>query len=556
MNDTPLMFSTPPNVVIVDDTPANLRLLNELLLREGYQVRLFLRGMLALEAMLSEPPDLLLLDITMPEMSGYALCQEMKKNETLRDIPILFISALDETADKIKAFNAGGIDYITKPFQAEEVYARVKTHLELRRLQKELQNQNQRLESMVQDRTAELVHANEQLKKEIAERIKLESQLIQSQKMGAIGRLAGGVAHDFNNLLMVIEGCSTFAMQRLDAEDPLYQELTNIKDAGRRAAALTRQLLTFSRRQITQPQCLFINDLVQGMCKMLCRLIGEDVELLTVLAPSLRLIKADPGQIEQIIMNLAVNSRDAMPKGGKITIETANVYLDESGSFKYAEARPGTHVMIAFSDTGCGIDPAIQTKIFEPFFTTKALGKGTGLGLSTVYGIVSQNEGLITVASELERGTTFRIFFPAIDTSSASLHAEQPSDEAYRGTETILVVEDDRITRGIMTRILKEKNYTVLEASTGTEALHLYTMYEHPIHLILTDVIMPGLSGRELFEQIRSFNSRARVLFISGYTDEMIATHGVLDQGIALLQKPVSPSDILRKVRAVLDQDA
>lgn len=555
-----MMDSTPErfygaNILIVDDTPVNLRLLNELLQQEGHQIRLFLRGALALEAAEKEPPDLILLDINMPEMNGYEICRRLKENEALRDIPIIFISALDETVDKIKAFNAGGVDYITKPFQAEEVHARVKTHLELRRLQKALCEQNQLLEIKVRERTAKYVESNERLKKEIEERIRLEKELIQSQKMEAIGRLASGVAHDFNNLLMVIEGCSGFALKNLPEDDPIYQDIDNIRNAGYRASSLTRQLLTFSRRQMTQPQIINVNSLINEMCKMLHRLIGENIELIETLDPSLRSIKADPGQIEQIVMNLAVNSRDAMPKGGRLTIETANVYLDEGNAFKYGDDRTGTHVMLAVGDTGCGMDPQIQEKIFEPFFTTKEYGKGTGLGLSTVYGIVTQNDGMITVASEPNRGSTFRIFLPNVGESAAPIQEDIDLDDPTKIKETILVVEDDRAARMVITRILREKGYTIVEASDGAEALQIYKMCEYPIHLLLTDVVMPGLSGRELYEQIRSFNSNAKVLFMSGYTEEDIVQHGVLENGVAFIQKPITPADILRKVRMVLDRE-
>ncbi len=542
------------NVILVDDTPANLRLLSELLKKQGYEIRAFVSGVLALEAVANDPPDLIILDINMPEMNGYEVCERLKASDTLRDIPIIFISALDETSDKIKGFNAGGVDYITKPFQAEEVYARVKTHLELCRLRKELQKHNQILEIKVQERTSEYLEANEKLKKEIEERIRLEKELIQSQKMEAIGRLAGGVAHDFNNLLMVIGSCSDFALKRLAQDDPVRQEIEEIKNAGVRATSLTRQLLAFSRRQVTQPQILNMNELIEGMCNMLYRLIGEDIELIINLYPSIRPIKADPGQLEQILLNLAVNSRDAMPKGGSLTIETASVYLDENEVFKYVDNQPGTYIMLAVSDTGCGIPPFIQEKIFDPFFTTKEPGKGTGLGLSTVFGIVTQNEGIIKVASETDRGTTFRIFLPYVDESILPSHLDQDLEDSHENNETIMVVEDDLATRTVIKRILQDRGYTILDAKDGIEALHIFKNYEKSIHLILTDVIMPGLSGRELYEQIRSFNSKARVLFISGYTDDAIVQHGVLENGIAFLQKPISPIDIIRKVREVLDQ--
>lgn len=543
------------NIMIVDDTPANLRLLSELLKKKGYQIRPFLSGILAIEAAKDEPPDLFLLDVSMPDMDGYEVCRRLKAVDRLREIPIIFISALDEIGDKIRAFAAGGVDYITKPFQAEEVHARVMTHLELRQLQKDIRDQNRILELKVKERTSELLTANEKLTKEIEERIKLEKELIQSQKMEAVGRLAGGVAHDFNNILMVIEGYSDFALRRLKKEDPLYREIEEIKKAGHRASSLTRQLLAFSRHQVVQPQILNLNTLIKDMYKMLCRLVGEDVEIKTIMDPSLRHLKADPGQIEQILMNLAVNSRDAMPKGGRITLETANVFLDESNAFKYADNRPGTHVMLSVGDTGSGIDPKIQEQIFEPFFTTKEPGKGTGLGLSTVYGIVSQNGGVVTVASELDRGTTFRIFLPSVDEPPGLRKLDRKSEDSDRGTETILLVEDDTAARQIVMRLLQEKGYTVLEASNGIEALQVYKKYENSIHLLLTDVIMPGISGRELYEQIRSFHANIRVLFMSGYTDDAIIQHGVFENGIAFLQKPVLPADIIRKVRDVLDRE-
>ena len=553
MNDISNKNFTATNVLIIDDTPANLRLLSELLKQEGYQIRLFLSGALALDAAANNPPDLILLDITMPEMSGYEVCKHFKENDLLRDIPIIFISALDETSDKIKAFNAGGVDYITKPFQAEEVHARVKTHLELRRLQKELHEQNEILEIKVQERTADLLKANENLKKEIEERTRLEQEFIQAQKMEAVGRLAGGVAHDFSNLLMVIKGYSDLALNRLDKDDPLCQDIEEINKAGFRAMSLTRQLLAFSHRQVIQPQILNLNNLILEMNKMLSRLVGEDIEFIFNTDQALRPLKADPGQIEQIIMNLVINSRDAMPKGGQLTIETANVYLDATNAFKYADNRLGTHIMAAVSDTGCGIDSKILDKIFEPFFTTKEQGKGTGLGLSTVYGIVTQNGGSIKVVSEPGKGTTFRIFFPSVDESVIPISDARHYENLYRGAETILVVEDDRAARLIVTRILQDRGYTILEAPDGEKALNIYKTYEKPIDLILTDVVMPGLSGRELYEHIRSFNSKAKVLFMSGYTDHAIIQQGVLDDDMTFLQKPVLPTDLIRKVRQVLN---
>ena len=545
----------PSDILIVEDNPSDLRLLNELLIKEGYQIRPLPNGPMALKAAENVPPDLILLDIKMPDMNGFEVCKRLKENERLRDIPILFISALNDLSDKIEAFKLGGVDYITKPFQAEEVYARINIHLELIRLQNELRDQNKILEKTVQERTADLLASNLQLKQEIEERKKLKKELIQSQKMEAVGRLAAGVAHDFNNLLMIINGYSEFSQKGVSPDEPLYSHLEEIKKAVSRATALTRQLLTFSRKQVIQSQTVNLNDLIQEISKMLRRLIGEDVELNTNFDSSLNLLSADPGQLEQIIMNLAVNARDAMPKGGALTIQTANVILEENSSFKYAENQSGSHVMLAISDTGCGIDEETLEKIFDPFFTTKEKGKGTGLGLSTVYGIVTQSNGIIDVSSELAKGTTFRIFLPGLkNTEIYPLTAPKP-EISYQGSETILVVEDDESVRTIVSRILKEHGYNVLEAENGIHAERIYQECKAPIHLILTDMVMPEKSGRELYESIRSLNSGIKFLFISGYSDNALLPHEECEDGTSFLQKPIMPMELVKKVREMIDRE-
>jgi two-component system cell cycle sensor histidine kinase/response regulator CckA len=380
-----------------------------------------------------------------------------------------------------------------------------------------------------------------------------EEQLRQSQKMEAVGKLAGGVAHDFNNLLTAITCHSELSLRRLRRSDPVCRNIEAIKKASERAAALTHQLLAFSRKQVLQLKVLDINNVVVETNKLLRRLIGEDVDLLTVLEPTLGQIKADPGQIGQVLMNLSVNARDAMPHGGKLTIETTNVYIDEEYARRHVSIDAGWYVMLKVSDTGCGMDADTQKRIFEPFFTTKEVGKGTGLGLSTVYGIVKQSGGSIWVYSEVGVGTTFKIYLPRTDSVFDSLEVQSDHDESPLGTETVLLVEDEEMVRDMAHEILRMSGYRVLEARHGGEALSVSEQHDGPIHLMLTDVVMPQMSGRELAERLVPLRPGLRVLYMSGYTDDAIVHHGVLDEGMAFIEKPFTPNALARKVREALD---
>jgi two-component system, cell cycle sensor histidine kinase and response regulator CckA len=380
-----------------------------------------------------------------------------------------------------------------------------------------------------------------------------EEQLRQSQKMEAVGKLAGGVAHDFNNLLTAIICHSDLSLRRLSEDDPLCRNIEAIKKASERAASLTHQLLAFSRKQVLQSKVLDLNSIVVETNKLLRRLIGEDIDLLTVLEPSLGKIKADPGQISQVLMNLSVNARDAMPHGGKLIIETSNVYVDEEYAKHHISVEPGAYVMLVVSDTGCGMDDATQKRIFEPFFTTKEVGKGTGLGLSTVYGIIRQSGGNIWVYSEVGQGTTFKIYLPRTDSAVENPEANRGRDESPIGTETVLLVEDEEMVRDMTHEILRMSGYQVLEAKHGGEALSVCEQHDGPIHLMLTDVVMPQINGRQLAERLVPLRPEMRVLYMSGYTDDAIVHHGVLDDGMAFIEKPFTPNALARKVREALD---
>jgi len=391
---------------------------------------------------------------------------------------------------------------------------------------------------------------------DVTETRTLELQLRQAQKMEAIGRLAGGIAHDFNNLLMVISGYSEFLLERLGPDPRLRGPAQEISNATQRATSLTRQLLAFSRKQMLAPKVLDLNEVVAENLKMLTRMIGEDIDLVMVPGPGLGAVRADPGQIDQVIMNLAVNARDAMPQGGKLTIETANVTLDENFTRTHAPLPAGDYVMLAISDTGVGMDNETQSRIFEPFFTTKG-SKGTGLGLSTVYGIVKQSGGFIFVDSQPQRGTAFRAYFPRVEGREDAAAAQDSLGlpRAEHGQETILLVEDETNLRRLARQYLETQGYKILEAEDGAAALQFVDGYKGTIDLVLTDVIMPGMNGRELAARITELVPDVRVLYMSGYTENAVGLDGTLDAGINLLQKPFSLPALKDRVREVLDSE-
>ncbi|MGC2448786.1 MAG: ATP-binding protein, partial [Candidatus Sulfotelmatobacter sp.] len=388
--------------------------------------------------------------------------------------------------------------------------------------------------------------------RDVTERIHLEEQLRNAQQLEAIGRLAGGIAHDFNNILSIIMGHGELLLAMGAVDDRTRNGVEQMRRAADRAASLTQQLLAFSRKQVLQPRVLDLNDTVAGVQKMLARVIGEDIELVAKLSPDLSTVRADPGQVDQVLMNLAVNARDAMPRGGRITMETSNVEIKTEDA-RDLDLPPGRYVMLEVIDTGHGMEPDTLSHVFEPFFTTKPIGKGTGLGLATVYGIVKQSGGGIQVESDSKRGTGFRIYLPAVEGNGTPRSKQLLGDSVEGGSETILIAEDEPDLRELTRIFLESYGYKVLEASNAYQALEKAETLKEPIHLLLTDVIMPGMSGRQLAEKILTKRPETRIVYMTGYTDDMVVEHKVLEPGVQLLQKPFTKLDLAQKVRATLD---
>ena len=645
------------NILIVDDTPENLQVLGAMLEQAGYEVRIATSGPEALQDAAKVPPDLILLDIMMPEMDGFEVCRRLKADEGLRLIPVIFISALGMVDQKLQAFREGAVDYVTKPFQAEEVLARVNTHVQLAQMEelrreiaarkvaeKELRKLSRAVEQsaasiaitdlqgnieyvnpafcrMTGYTAEELLGNNPRvlktgvttaeeyrilwstitgggvwtgefcnkrkngelywerariapitdsgggitqfvavkeditaLKQAEEESVRLEEQLQQAQKMESVGRLAGGVAHDFNNILTVIHGYSQIAMMAADPAQKIYGYLEEILKAAERAAALTQQLLAFASKQVIAPKLLDLNGAVAGMLKMLQRLIGEDIQLTWLPEKDLWPVMMDPSQVDQLLANLCVNARDAIDNIGSVTIATLNCSLDAQFCAAYPDAIPGEYVLLSVSDSGCGMDEETMAKIFEPFFTTKMIGKGTGLGLATVFGIVKQNSGIITVSSEPGAGTKFLIYIPRHTGVPWEVQKEKTAAPPPRGVETILLVEDDRTILNLTALLLEKQGYRVLATDSPTEAVTLATEHASEIALLITDVIMPGMNGKDLAVTLKSLTQQLSCLFMSGYTSDTIATHGVLEEGVHFIQKPFSLTALAVKVREVLDR--
>src|SRR5579862_4562393 len=507
-------------ILQVEDNPADVELIRQSLRRGGLDLEIIaVDNPAEVERLLDrERFDAVICDYNLPQADGLEILGLVRKRD--QDLPFLLVSGSLGEEKAIEALKLGATDYILK-----DRLPRI--HMAL-------------------------VRAVTDARARIRARA-LETQFIQAQKMEAVGRLAGGIAHDFNNMLTVINGYSELLLSQMSPEDERRKDVEEIHHAGQRAAGLTRQLLAFSRRQIIQPKILNLNELIEGLERMLSRLIGEDVKLQLRLDHQLYPVQGDAGQIEQVIVNLVVNARDAMPKGGKIIIETLSATLDTAFTGAHADLRPGLHALLLISDTGTGMSAEVKSHLFEPFFTTKDLGKGTGLGLSTVLGIVQQCGGSIKVASEPGWGTTFRIYFPAAVQAEAPKPPAAPDGALPKGKETVLLAEDMETVRRLTRAVLESEGYRVLVAEDGAEALRIAETHQGPIHLLLTDIVMPGISGPELAVQLRQTRPDVKVVYASGYTDRGIDELKESVPAANFLHKPFSVADLKVKVREVLD---
>jgi signal transduction histidine kinase len=514
--------------LIADDSENDVLLLLRVLRKAGYEPvyeRVWTAP--AMKAALQRQAwDIVISDYEMPNFGGFEALQLLK--ESGHDLPFILVSAVISEETAVAAMKAGAHDYIMKR--------------NLARLAPAIERELREAQTRVARKAAETALRQS------------EEQLRQVQKIEAVGRLAAGVAHDFNNILTAIMGHSELLLRQLDAGDPRRKNAEQIEKVAHLAAGLTRQLLIFSRKQVIEPRVLDLNAVILDIKKMLRRLIGENIEFCTLLDPAAGHIKADPGQIEQVIMNLAVNARDAMPKGGKLTVTTANTTRDKNHLKNFPDMGAGDYVMLAIADTGTGMSEEVKAHLFEPFFTTKPPGTGTGLGLATCFGIVKQNTGHINVHSELGSGTTFKIYFPQVQSAIEPLRVRNQPTGVAGGNETVLLVEDEPVVRELAVATLREKGYTVVEAVNGEEGLRLARQHDGKIDLVLTDVVMPVMGGKEMADALRTSHPDTKVLFTSGYTEDALGHHGVLRPGILFLPKPYLTATLARKVREVLDE--
>jgi len=562
-------------IVIVDDKLENLRVLSEMLESDGYNVRGAPNGQTALTMINADLPDLILLDIRMPDMNGYEVCSRLKADEKTKAIPVIFISALSKSSDKIRAFNSGGVDYITKPFQVEEVLARVKTHLSLRRMNTRLRHEitqrqkaedaiqkaNEELERLVQKRTAQLTKANEELKTEIAIRkqadISLresESQLRHAQKMESVGILAGGIAHDFNNILYVISGYAEVAKySQLSENHPAFGSINQIIKAVARATALVEQILTFSRQRESAPTAINIHPIIKETIKFLKASSSPTIEIRQNLQADSAIIMGDPGFIQQILINLCTNALHAMKaNGGILAVSTENIRLDDLSVTAYQNLKTGPYIKLKVNDTGKGMTGLIKDCIFDPYFTTKKVGEGTGLGLSIVHGIVKSLNGAVTVASEPGKGSMFCVVLPKIK-KYAKTEIKKEFEKPPGGQETILVVDDEEQIKNLLHRILETLGYTVFAHNDALVALESFRQNPDQYDLIITDLLMPGITGDKLAIEAMKIRPTMPVILCTGFS-EMTDEKRAKEIGVReFVMKPIIRNQIARAIRRVLD---
>ncbi|MCH7626290.1 MAG: response regulator [Chloroflexi bacterium] len=518
------MDSSPIRVLLVDDDEDDIIIARDLLSdidESGFQLDWVSSYDDGLKEIGRDQHDVYLVDFRLGPGDGLQLIRDALENGSKK--PLILLTGQGDREVDVEAMRAGASDYLVKgQIDANLLERSIRYSIERKRVE--------------------------------AERAVLEEQLLQSQKLESVGQLAGGIAHDFNNLMTPIVGYSQMALMTLPQGCRERGYIQEIQKAAERASRLVQQLLAFSRRQMVQPKVIDLNDLIINIDKMLRRLIDEDIELVLLPTPGLKLVKIDPSQFEQVLVNLTINARDAMADGGTLIIETSNVSFDNGYFEGHNDITPGTYVMLAVSDTGVGMSKDVKTRIFEPFFTTKDAGTGTGLGLSTCYGIIAQNSGFIWVYSEPGQGTTFKIYLPSVVGTAEMLYQDIDSGHLPRGSETILLVEDEEPVREMTVRVLRQQGYNVLEAPNGAEGLRLARdIPRGDIHLLLTDVVMPLIGGKELSEKFQALHPESQLIFTSGYTDELIVRHGVLEPGVHFIQKPYSLNTLTRKVREVLD---
>ncbi|MFZ2961081.1 MAG: response regulator [Candidatus Ozemobacteraceae bacterium] len=552
-------MAEPLKILAIDDNQDNLISLKAVVsdALPGVVVITALNGRKGIEKALSEDPDVILLDIVMPEMDGFEVCRILKADYRLLSIPVVFLTALKtDRESRIKALEAGAEGFLGKPLDEPELIAQIRVMAKIKSMSLLQRRENERLEVLVASRTHELEQELAARKQADIEREKLQAQLNHAQKMESVGQLAGGVAHDFNNMLGVILGYTEVVLEQLGPDHPLFGKIKEIEKAAHRSADLTGQLLAFARKQAVMPKVLDLNETVESILKMLRRLIGEHLALNWKPGAGLWRVKIDPGQINQILTNLAVNARDAIPEMGKITIETRNCSFDRADCATYPGSVPGLFVMLAVSDTGLGMEKEVLEHIFEPFFTTKEVGRGTGLGLATVYGIVKQNEGFIDVESRPDKGTIFRIYFPRYQGNVDEVKSEDDVSIVRGQGETVLVVEDETSMLSLIREILVGLDYKVLSADTPSRALKDVEAHVGDIHLLITDVVMPEMNGRELAARVREQIPGIKCFFMSGYTRDVIANLGVVNEGFQFIQKPFTVKDLAAKVRETLSQPA